>query len=166
MRTDVRSQPAELPAWMYPAEHGGRCYDPIGAIAVGLGAAGSPLLAAAGTVVQHLLAGDWQLRLVDLIPDLSSVAVAFALTPLSAAALCLYRHWRQHRALALVEEENRVLLAELVRAARAGEVDLDQLLADWAAADVERDAPDALPEVMALAVEREQTPLSAEVRAA
>lgn len=170
MSTDVRTQPGELPAWMYPTEHGGLCYDPIGAIAVGAGAAGSPLLAAASAVVQHLLTGDWHLRLADLVPDLSSIAVAFALAPLSAAALCLYRHWRQHRAFALVEAENEALLAELVDAVRAGELDLEQLLADLAAAGVEVDTTDQQPAreptVAALAVDCDLVPVSAEVQAA
>ncbi len=141
-------QRVELPAWLYPTDHQGRCYDQIGALSVGVGAGTSPVLAAASTVLQHLLAGHWHLGLADVVPDPATVAGAFALTPLFAAGLFLYRHWRQHRAVALLEDGNEALraelaaleegnaelLAELVAAGAAGELDMEQLLADLAAA--------------------------------
>jgi hypothetical protein len=126
----------ELPAWLYPATHRGRCYDQIGAISVGAGAAASPLLAAVCTAAQHLLAGHWPLTWADFAPEPVTAAAALALTPLAAAGYFLYRHWLPHRALARVDADNEALLAEAIAAARAGDLDPAQLhdLAPLAAA--------------------------------
>jgi len=121
-----------LPAWLYPATHGGRCYDQIGAISVGVGAAGSPLLAAVCTAAQHLLGGHWPLTWADFVPDPVTAGLALAFTPVVAAGFFLYRHWLPHRELARVEADNEALLAEAIAAVQAGDLDPAQLLQDLA----------------------------------
>ena len=129
----------DLPDWLYPMEHAGRCYDQIGALSLGVGVAASPLTAVTGSVVQALLARHWPLGFADLMPESTTTAAAVALTPIAAAVWFLYRHWRPHRALALVEADTEVLVAQAAAMVAAGELDLAELLDDpgWTGAEID-----------------------------
>lgn len=114
----------QLPQWLLPFEHAGRCYDQIGALSVGIGSAASVALTFATSAVGALVTGDGSPTVAEAMPDPAAAGVAMALGGLFTAFWRLWRHLLVHRAV--VDHQGRRLDA-LIDAINAGRVDPAEL---------------------------------------
>jgi hypothetical protein len=152
----------QLPHWLLPFEHPGRCYDQIGAVSVGVGAGVSVALTTAVAAAYAALAGDAPLTVAAALPNPVSAGLAMLIGGLAAGAWRLRSHLQAHRAVVDQQAEQLATVIEAITGGLVAPASVPKLCALLAELGVDLDgaaepaaAPVLIGEVVGLDPRRE-----------